>query len=53
MSGVLVLALPKPLKGRDAFSVWAGREMLRPVIVVIAGAPGDRLRFNLAHELGI
>jgi Zn-dependent peptidase ImmA (M78 family) len=26
--------------------------MLRPVIVVIAGAPGDRLRFNLAHELG-
>lgn len=52
MSGVLVLALPKPLRGRDAFSVWAGREMLRPVIVTIAGAPGDRLRFNLAHELG-
>lgn len=50
-SGVLVLALPKPLKGRDAFSVWAGRETLRPVIVVINGAPGDRLRFNLAHEI--
>lgn len=50
-AGVLVLALPTDLKKRDAFSLWAGREALRPVIVLCGYPSGDRLRFSLAHEL--
>ncbi len=33
----------------DACTFWAGHD---PVIVVKDGVPGDRQRFNLAHELG-
>jgi Zn-dependent peptidase ImmA (M78 family)/transcriptional regulator with XRE-family HTH domain len=51
-AGVLVLALPVEMPRRDAFSVWAGNESLRPVIVIVDGVPGDRLRFSVAHELG-
>lgn len=50
-AGVLVLALPTDLKKRDAFSLWAGRDALRPVIVLCGYPSGDRLRFSLAHEL--
>lgn len=51
-AGVLVLALPIEMPRRDAFSVWAGDESLRPVVVIVDGVPGDRLRFSFAHELG-
>lgn len=34
----------------DALTLWANDEI--PVIVVNRDAPGDRQRFNLAHELG-
>jgi Zn-dependent peptidase ImmA (M78 family)/transcriptional regulator with XRE-family HTH domain len=51
-AGVLVLALPTNLEKRDAFCAWAGRDALRPVIVLCGYPSGDRLRFSLAHELG-
>jgi Zn-dependent peptidase ImmA (M78 family)/transcriptional regulator with XRE-family HTH domain len=50
--GLLILALPFMLKGRDGFSCWAGFEESKPVIVVSGGGPGDRIRFSVAHELG-
>lgn len=49
--GGFVLALP-PLADRDAFAAWAGPEQDIPVIAISAEAPADRLRFNVAHELG-
>jgi Zn-dependent peptidase ImmA (M78 family) len=50
-NGVLVLALPD-LKGRDAFSLWAGDDRSLPVVAISHGRPGDRLRMTVAHELG-
>jgi Zn-dependent peptidase ImmA (M78 family) len=49
--GALILALPILLEGRDAFSAWVGHERLLPVIFLSGGKTGDRLRFNIAHEL--
>jgi Zn-dependent peptidase ImmA (M78 family) len=34
----------------DALTIWVNQSL--PVIVVKDGVPGDRQRFNLAHELG-
>ena len=51
-AGVLILALPVVLEGRDAFSLWFGQEHTLPVIFLAAGRSGDRQRFSLAHELG-
>ena len=51
-AGVLVLALPRPFEHRDAFSLWAGFDRSRSVIVLAGGKVGDRLRMNMAHELG-
>jgi Zn-dependent peptidase ImmA (M78 family)/transcriptional regulator with XRE-family HTH domain len=51
-AGVLILALPKPFEHREAFSLWAGFDRSRPVIVLAGGRVGDRLRMNVAHELG-
>ena len=51
LHGVFVLRVPTPLEKRDAFSVWAGSDPQRPVIVITADAPGDRLRFSVAHEV--
>lgn len=51
-AGILVLAIPRRFEDRDAFSLWAGSENRRPVIIVGAGSPADRLRFSLCHELG-
>jgi Zn-dependent peptidase ImmA (M78 family) len=48
-AGVVVLGLPVRLDGREAFSTWVGD---LPVIALSADRPGDRLRFNVAHELG-
>jgi Zn-dependent peptidase ImmA (M78 family) len=52
-AGVAMLSLPCSGNKHDAFSWWQ-REGRRgyPVIAVLAGAPGDRLRWNIAHELG-
>jgi Zn-dependent peptidase ImmA (M78 family)/DNA-binding XRE family transcriptional regulator len=51
-AGVVVLALPLEITGIDAFSLWTGPETDQPIIVLLSGPPGDRLRFNLAHEVG-
>jgi Zn-dependent peptidase ImmA (M78 family)/transcriptional regulator with XRE-family HTH domain len=51
-AGVTVLALPVVGKKHDAFSWWHEGESRYPVIITLAGAPGDRLRWNIAHELG-
>ncbi len=51
-AGVLVLTVPLPLEKWDAVCMWAGEETKRPVIVVASEAPGDRLRYSVAHELG-
>jgi Zn-dependent peptidase ImmA (M78 family) len=51
-AGVLILALPKAFPHREAFSLWAGYDRQRPVIVLSGGAAGDRLRLSIAHELG-
>jgi Zn-dependent peptidase ImmA (M78 family)/DNA-binding XRE family transcriptional regulator len=51
-SGVVVLSIPHPIDEHDAFSLWADSEPRRPVLVLTTGKPGDRQRFNLAHELG-
>jgi Zn-dependent peptidase ImmA (M78 family)/transcriptional regulator with XRE-family HTH domain len=50
-NGVLVLAI-LDLKGRDAFSLWAGSDRTIPTIAIAGGRPGDRLRLTVAHELG-
>jgi Zn-dependent peptidase ImmA (M78 family)/DNA-binding XRE family transcriptional regulator len=50
-SGVLVLALPTELEGRDALSVWV--EAVRmPVIALSRNRPGDRIRLSAGHEWG-
>jgi Zn-dependent peptidase ImmA (M78 family)/DNA-binding XRE family transcriptional regulator len=51
-AGVIVLALPIDLEGRDAFSLWAGVDQKKPVIFLSSDRPGDRVRWNIAHELG-
>jgi Zn-dependent peptidase ImmA (M78 family)/DNA-binding XRE family transcriptional regulator len=51
-SGVVILALPLDLKKIDAFSSWIPGANPTPVITVCSGKPGDRLRWNVAHELG-
>lgn len=48
-AGVFVLAIPLRSSNAIAYSLWAET---RPVIVVFQGILGDRLRMNLAHELG-
>jgi len=50
-SGVIVIAIPTEVEGRDAFSGWA-LDASVPVIALSAGRPTDRIRFSLAHELG-
>jgi Zn-dependent peptidase ImmA (M78 family)/DNA-binding XRE family transcriptional regulator len=52
-AGVLILALPATLAGRDAFTVWIERKSEPlPAIATSSNRPGDRLRLSLAHELG-
>ncbi len=52
-NGVVVLALPVELKDLDAFSIWAGLDQRRPVVALAKNVEyGDRLRWNLSHELG-
>ncbi len=51
-NGVFVFAVPDEIDEHDAYSLWADTVPRKPVIVVSAGKPGDRLRWNVAHELG-
>jgi Zn-dependent peptidase ImmA (M78 family)/transcriptional regulator with XRE-family HTH domain len=51
-AGVLVVVLPVAIEKLDAFSLWAGRKLTRPVIVLSGGKSGDRIRMSVAHELG-
>lgn len=51
-AGVFVFALPIALAKFDAFSLWAGPEPLRPIMVIGSGKSGDRIRLSVAHELG-
>lgn len=47
--GVRVLGLPSPDRDVDAFSFWHGGQ---PYMFVNPDKSGERLRFDLAHELG-
>lgn len=47
--GVAVAGIPFQDDGIDAFCAWRGGT---PSVVVLRDAPGDRLRFSVAHELG-
>jgi Zn-dependent peptidase ImmA (M78 family)/DNA-binding XRE family transcriptional regulator len=51
-AGVLVVVLPVVIDRLDAFSLWAGMGLSRPVIVLSGGRSGDRIRLSIAHELG-
>jgi Zn-dependent peptidase ImmA (M78 family)/DNA-binding XRE family transcriptional regulator len=51
-AGVLVVVLPVAIEKLDAFSLWAGRKLTRPVIVLSGGKSGDRVRMSVSHELG-
>ncbi len=46
---IIILRLDGP-NGFDGFSCWANSNV--PVIVFNSNVPGDRQRFNIAHELG-
>ena len=59
-NGAVVLAFPefpeksdrKPNRRIDAISTWGTFDKDRPIVGVFATSAGDRLRFNVAHELG-
>jgi Zn-dependent peptidase ImmA (M78 family) len=51
-AGVAILSVPASFEKIDAYSTWAGPVKKRPIIVQASGAPGDRQRLTLAHELG-
>jgi Zn-dependent peptidase ImmA (M78 family)/DNA-binding XRE family transcriptional regulator len=48
-NGIRVVAMDAP-QGFDGFSCWVNGDI--PVIVSQTNIPGDRQRYNLAHELG-
>jgi Zn-dependent peptidase ImmA (M78 family) len=50
--GVSVLAVPSEIVESDAFSVWAGHDAPKAVVVILRMHSGDRLRYSLAHEVG-
>ena len=49
-AGVIVLPIPAEIEKEDAFAHWVTPDT--PTIAAIAGRPGDRSRFSVAHELG-
>lgn len=51
-AGVFVIPVPLNIEDPDAFSTWAGLESATPVIALLSGRPGDRVRMTVAHELG-
>ena len=51
-NGLFVIAIPYTIDEHDSFSLWVSDQSLpKPVIVLSTGKPGDRQRFNVAHEL--
>ena len=52
-AGVVVIALPRAFARGDAFSAWAFADdaRRRPVVVLSAERPADRVRMTGAHEL--
>jgi Zn-dependent peptidase ImmA (M78 family)/transcriptional regulator with XRE-family HTH domain len=50
LGGVIVALGPE--EGFDAFAEWGGRLQDLPVIAISDGVPPDRLRMNVAHEIG-
>jgi Zn-dependent peptidase ImmA (M78 family)/DNA-binding XRE family transcriptional regulator len=50
--GFIVIALPFEIENIDAFCMWTEIDLERPVIVLSADKPGDRLRSTVAHEIG-
>jgi Zn-dependent peptidase ImmA (M78 family)/transcriptional regulator with XRE-family HTH domain len=52
-AGVVVIRLPNEMPHHDGFSAWPDYGLNgRPIIALTGGHPGDRDRFNTAHELG-
>jgi Zn-dependent peptidase ImmA (M78 family) len=51
-NGVIILNIPRNVPRIDAFSTWAKLDEERPLIALLFGRPMDRIRFNVAHELG-
>lgn len=53
-AGVVVIGLPRSFEKGDAFCAWVLTEdgERRPIVVLSADVPADRLRLSAAHELG-
>jgi Zn-dependent peptidase ImmA (M78 family)/DNA-binding XRE family transcriptional regulator len=47
--GITVIGIPHVEPQMDAFCAWEGT---RPVVGILHGPPGDRVRWSVAHELG-
>jgi Zn-dependent peptidase ImmA (M78 family)/DNA-binding XRE family transcriptional regulator len=50
INGIMVWSIDDEFENFDALILWANKTI--PVIVVKDGIPGDRQRYDLAHELG-
>lgn len=51
-AGVLVLSIPIEIPGLDGFSSWVGLNHDIPVICLLQGKKGYRIRFTASEELG-
>lgn len=51
-NGVYIFKSPFHCSKIDAFSVWAGYDNKKPVIVLTRDVAADRVRWTVAHELG-
>lgn len=51
-AGVMVLSIPIEIPGLDGFSSWVGLNHDIPVICLLQGKKGYRIRFTAAEELG-
>jgi Zn-dependent peptidase ImmA (M78 family)/transcriptional regulator with XRE-family HTH domain len=49
LGGIVVVV--EAVAGFDGFAEWSARNHSLPIIVISDGAPPDRLRMNIAHEL--
>jgi Zn-dependent peptidase ImmA (M78 family)/transcriptional regulator with XRE-family HTH domain len=50
--GVVIVPCDLGTNDIDGMSVFVGADTLPPIILINPHAPGDRLRWSLAHELG-
>lgn len=51
-NGGFAFVTPFILSKIEAFSRWAEYDIERPMIIVVPGISGDRLRYAVAHEIG-